>query len=76
MGHVAAVPSAAATMADWGAEVLKIEPLTGEFARGINIQKKEDLPPKLAEGLLGKLVDMDGGEFSWYVYLLNRNKKG
>ena len=76
MGHVVAVPAASATMADWGADVLKVEPLTGEFARGINILKKEDLPQELAEGLLGKLIDMDGGEFSWYTNLLNRNKRG
>jgi len=75
MGHVVAVPAATATMADWGADVLKIEPLTGEFARGINLIKKENLPEELAEGLIGKLVDIDGGEFSWYVHLLNRNKK-
>ena len=28
MGHFVAVPSGAAVLADWGAEVLKIEPLT------------------------------------------------
>ena len=35
MGHVVAVPAACATLADWGAEVIKIEPLTGEMARGV-----------------------------------------
>jgi crotonobetainyl-CoA:carnitine CoA-transferase CaiB-like acyl-CoA transferase len=35
MGHFVAVPSGAAVLADWGAEVLKIEPLTGEPQRGI-----------------------------------------
>ena len=35
MGHFVAVPSGAAVLADWGAEVLKIEPLTGEAQRGI-----------------------------------------
>lgn len=75
MGHVVAVPAASATMADWGADVLKIEPLTGEFARGINLIKKENLPEEVAQGLVGKLVDIDGGEFSWYIHLLNRNKK-
>jgi len=76
MGHVVAVPAAGATMADWGADVLKIEPLTGELARGINTLRKEVLPEELAEGLLGRLIDNAGGEFSWYVQLLNRNKKG
>ena len=75
MGHVVAVPAAAATMADWGADVLKIEPLTGEFARGISLIKKENLPEELAESLISKLIDIDGGDFSWYIQLLNRNKK-
>jgi len=35
MGHFVAVPSAGAVLADWGAEVLKIEPPTGEKQRGI-----------------------------------------
>ena len=60
MGHVVAVPAAGATMADWGADVLKIEPLTGELARG----------------LIGRFIEMAGGEFNWYIQLLNRNKKG
>jgi len=60
MGHVVAVPAAGATMADWGADVLKIEPLTGELARG----------------LIGRYIEMAGGKFNWYVQLLNRNKKG
>ena len=34
MGHFVAVPSAGAILADWGAEVLKIEPLSGESHRG------------------------------------------
>jgi len=60
MGHVVAVPAAGATMADWGADVLKIEPLTGEMARG----------------LIGRLIEMSGSDFNWYIQLLNRNKKG
>lgn len=60
MGHVVAVPAAGATLADWGAEVIKVEPLSGEMARG----------------LVGRLIKMGGGEFNWYVQLLNRNKKG
>ena len=35
MGHVVAAPAAGATFADWGAEVIKIEPTTGEMARNI-----------------------------------------
>ena len=35
MGHFVAVPSGAAVLADWGADVLKVEPLSGEPQRGI-----------------------------------------
>ena len=76
MGHVVAVPAAGATMADWGADVLKIEPLAGEMARGINNLTKEVLTDELAEGFLGRLIDNAGGEFCWYVQVLNRNKRG
>ncbi len=31
MGRVVAIPAAGATLADWGAEVIKVEPLTGGF---------------------------------------------
>jgi crotonobetainyl-CoA:carnitine CoA-transferase CaiB-like acyl-CoA transferase len=34
MGHLAAIPAAAVTLADWGADVIKVEPLFGEMARG------------------------------------------
>ncbi len=64
MGHVVAVPAATATLADWGADVIKIEPLTGDMARGF-------------KRILGvdPAVKGKGGETSWYVQLLNRNKK-
>ncbi|MDD5288973.1 MAG: CoA transferase [Dehalococcoidales bacterium] len=39
MGHVAAVPAAGAMMADWGAEVIKVEPLTGERSRGTRVNQ-------------------------------------
>ena len=64
MGHVVAVPAATATLADWGAEVLKIEPLTGDMARGF----------KSFAGVEAAVIGK-GGEISWYVQLLNRNKK-
>jgi crotonobetainyl-CoA:carnitine CoA-transferase CaiB-like acyl-CoA transferase len=35
MGHFVAVPSAAAVLADWGADVIKIEPTSGEPQRGV-----------------------------------------
>ena len=34
MGHLAAIPAAAVTLTDWGADVIKVEPLSGEMARG------------------------------------------
>ena len=34
MGHVVAVPAAGRTLSDWGAEVIKVEPLSGEYVRG------------------------------------------
>jgi crotonobetainyl-CoA:carnitine CoA-transferase CaiB-like acyl-CoA transferase len=35
MGQVVAIPSASAVLADWGAEVIKLEPLRGEQSRGL-----------------------------------------
>lgn len=64
MGHVVAVPAATATLADWGADVIKIEPLTGDMARGFKRILGVDTVAK------GK-----GGGANWYVELLNRNKK-
>jgi len=34
MGQIVAIPAASSTMADWGADVIKLEPLTGEMHRG------------------------------------------
>ncbi len=65
MGHVVAVPAGTAMMADWGAEVIKIEPLRGELARGLGYWEEID----------GKVVQRDPNWVSWYVQLLNRNKK-
>lgn len=62
MGHVVAVPSAGALLADWGAEVIKVEPVTGELARrGRNPYR---------------VLQYDSGEVDWIIELLNRNKKG
>jgi formyl-CoA transferase len=65
MGHVVAVPAGTAMMADWGAEVIKIEPLRGELARGLGYWKVVN----------GKVVPKDPTGVSWYVQLLNRNKR-
>lgn len=35
MGQVVAIPAASAVLADWGAEVIKLEPLYGEMHRGL-----------------------------------------
>ncbi len=65
MGHVVAIPAAGATLADWGADVIKVEPLTGEMARGIG------------RGLGGgRVIEYPGGEVHWIVQMLNRNKRG
>ena len=67
MGHVVAVPAACATLADWGAEVIKIEPLTGEMARGVGTSYRM---------VDGKVVPIDESEVPWVFQYLNRNKKG
>lgn len=61
MGHFVAIPSAGAVLADWGAEVLKVEPLSGEPQRGVRA--------------LGALK-FSGGQLSWRAELHNRNKRG
>jgi len=35
MGQIVAIPAASSMLADWGAEVIKLEPLTGEMHRGL-----------------------------------------
>ena len=65
MGHVVAVPAAGAMMADWGADVIKVEPLTGEMTRGLRRSLGVDIVRQL-----------DGGEVSGWVEMLNRNKRG
>jgi len=64
MGHVVAVPAATATMADWGADVIKIEPLTGDMARGYKRVMGVDTT-----------IKGTGGETNWFVQVMNRNKK-
>jgi crotonobetainyl-CoA:carnitine CoA-transferase CaiB-like acyl-CoA transferase len=65
MGHVVAAPAAAAMLADWGAEVYKIEPPYGEMFRSY----KRNLGAEIT-------VKYDNGDVNWVVQLLNRNKKG
>lgn len=61
MGHFVAVPSAGAVFADWGADVLKVEPLTGE--------------PQRAVVTITATVQMEGGGVGWRFEVHNRNKK-
>ena len=65
MGHVVAGPSGASVLADWGAEVIKIEPLRGEWIRHYHGHMEAD-----------PVVEVDGEEINWLVELLNRGKKG
>jgi len=63
MGHLLAIPAAAVIMADWGADVVKIEPPNGEMSRGIKIlPDQEDPAAQLPSN-------------NWYFQVLNRNKK-
>ncbi len=66
MGHVVAVPAGSATLADWGAEVIKVEPLTGEMARGI-------INPITPEE---KAWVASPDFINYYFQFLNRGKKG
>ncbi|MDD5289283.1 MAG: CoA transferase [Dehalococcoidales bacterium] len=64
MGQVVAVPAAGGMMADWGAEVIKIEPLTGDTLRGARTDVGTANQPKPGET-----------EIDWGMQLFNRNKK-
>jgi crotonobetainyl-CoA:carnitine CoA-transferase CaiB-like acyl-CoA transferase len=65
MGHVAAVPAAAAILADWGADVTIVEPLSGELMRGMRRAIGVDVVEKY-----------DGGEIVIPFEFFNRNKRG
>lgn len=43
MGHAVAVPAAGAILGDWGAEVIKVEPLFGDMAREAQVFEKISL---------------------------------
>lgn len=66
MGHVVAIPAASAALADWGAQVIKIEPLTGDMARGILSYYTEEEKARLN----------DPNYINWYFQFLNRGKRG
>lgn len=62
--QVVAGPACSAILADWGAEVVKVEPLLGEWERHIANHLRTPLIKK-----------NDKGEVQFYFELLNRNKK-
>jgi crotonobetainyl-CoA:carnitine CoA-transferase CaiB-like acyl-CoA transferase len=65
MEHMEAIPAASVWMADWGAEVIRVEPLTGDMWRGA----------RRVRGTF-RTIKLDGAEADWGIQLLNRNKKG
>ncbi|MDO8637825.1 MAG: CoA transferase [Dehalococcoidia bacterium] len=65
MGLWVAGPAAGVMLADWGAEVILVEPLSGEQGRGIGRASR-----------VSSVIKFDGGEVNWRAQLLNRNKKG
>jgi len=60
MGQIVAIPAASSTMADWGADVIKVEPLTGEMHRGVVRSQGTDMT----------------GPINWIIQVLNRNARG
>ena len=65
MGHVVAAPAASVMLADWGADVIKLEPLTGDMARGIGAA----ITPE------EKARAQEEGNIRYYFQFLNRGKK-
>ncbi|MEE8399367.1 MAG: CoA transferase, partial [Desulfobacterales bacterium] len=63
MGVLVAIPAATATMADWGADILKIEPLEGEMTRHVDALEDQDDP---AAALPSN---------NWRFQVLNRGKR-
>ncbi|MFC2057164.1 CoA transferase, partial [Chloroflexota bacterium] len=60
-----AIPAATLWMADWGADVIRVEPPTRAHSRGTT----------RAPGMKTEL-QLGGVEVSWILQALNRNKKG
>jgi crotonobetainyl-CoA:carnitine CoA-transferase CaiB-like acyl-CoA transferase len=65
MGHVAAIPTAGSMMAEWGAEVIKLEPLDGEAARH-----------SVRSYGVSREVDLNGHMVNYIFELHNRSQKG
>ena len=65
MGHVVAVPAAGRVLSDWGADVVKVEPLLGEYIRGSSRAYGVDLMPQI-----------NGAKVNFQFESLNTGKKG
>lgn len=65
LGHYVATPAAASFFADWGADVIKVEPLQGEMARGL----------KKSFGL-SRYIEYPRGKLDWSIQMHDRNKRG
>ncbi|MFC1920913.1 CaiB/BaiF CoA transferase family protein [Chloroflexota bacterium] len=64
MEHMEAIPAASVWFADWGADVIKIEPPAGDMFR---MTKRAHGTPAF--------VEIGGRDINWAFWLLNRNKK-
>ena len=65
MGHIVAIPCAGSMFADWGADVIKVEPLEGELARG-----------SAKSYGISRELDLNGHVVNWVFELHNRGQKG
>jgi len=65
MGHVVAIPCAGSMLADWGADVIKLEPLGGEIARG-----------SAKSYGVSRELDLNGHLVNWVFELHNRGQRG
>ena len=62
--QVVAFPATTAIMADWGADVIKVEPLWGDWQRALVSFNRTPL-----------VFKNDKGEIEYHFELLNRSKK-
>jgi len=65
MGQVVAVPTACGLLADWGAEVIKVEPLAGDTLRGARVSL----------GMTEDQRKVEDNTVNWGMQLFNKNKK-
>src|SRR5512137_495886 len=79
MGQIVAIPAASSILADWGADVIKLEPLTGEMHRGtVRVQGVDTgeinwIIQVLNRNSKGLAVDMKQEAGKDIVYKLLRN---